>query len=118
MVTGMIDTRYSGYTDQQLAEWSNKATRYEAVSSLMIQPELPMWDRAENALGEVAQACLILVVPSTTKLFVMHTQSDTVEVYTDDEKIIELMGETTRSGLWAYLDSLPNIYEVMAHPND
>lgn len=77
-----------------------------------------MWDRAENTPKVAAQVCLILVVPSTTKLFVMHTQSDTVEVYSDDENIIELMGETTRSELWAYLDSLPNIYDVMAHPND
>ena len=114
----MNDTRHNGYTDQLLAEWSNKATRYEAVSSLMMQPELPMWDGAETAPKVAAQDCLILVVPSTTKLFVMHTQSDTVEVYSDDEEINELMGETTRSGLWAYLDSLPNIYDVMTHPHD
>lgn len=114
----MSDTLHNGFTDQQLAEWSNKATRYEAVSSLMIQSELPMWDGAETAPRVAAQACLIVVVPSTAKLFVMHTQSDTVEVYSDDEDINELMGETTRSGLWAYLDSLPNIYDVMAHPND
>ena len=66
----MNDSRHNGCTDQRLAEWSNKATRYEAVSSLMMEPDLPMWDRAEAAPKVAAQDCLILVVPSTTKLFV------------------------------------------------